>query len=107
MIKPVSRQSKWLAALILVTIAALLISGGCVANQLPIISSLAMVTEGEINPGVTAQISCTAVDPDEDELSYTWTADGGTISGSGATVYWIAPEATGDLHHQRRSKRRR
>ena len=83
------------AGLILVTIAALLISGGCVANQLPIISNLAIVTEGEINPGVTAQISCAAVDPDDDELSYTWTADGGTISGSGAHVYWIAPDELG------------
>ena len=95
MIQPVSRKSKWLSALILVTITALLISGGCVANQLPIISSLALVTEGEINPGATAQLECAALDPDEDELSYTWSADGGTISGSGATVSWTAPDELG------------
>lgn len=95
MIKPVSRKSKWLSALILVTITALLISGGCVANQLPIISSLALVTEGEINSGATAQLRCAALDPDEDELSYTWSADGGTISGSGATVSWTAPDELG------------
>ncbi|OGO06283.1 MAG: hypothetical protein A2Z76_00985 [Chloroflexi bacterium RBG_13_56_8b] len=95
MIKPVSRQSKWLAALILVTIAALLISGGCLANQLPIISRLALVTEGEINPGATAQLECAALDPDDDELSYTWSADGGTIFGSGATVSWTAPGELG------------
>jgi len=95
MIKPVSRKSKWLAGLILVTIAALLISGGCVANELPIISSLVLTTEGEINPGGTGQLECIASDPDEDELSYTWSADGGTISGSGANVSWTAPEALG------------
>jgi hypothetical protein len=95
MIKPVARKSKWLAGLILVTVAALLISGGCVVNELPAISDLAITSQGEINPGVTAQISCTAIDPDEDELTYTWTADGGNISGSGAHIYWTAPELTG------------
>lgn len=94
MIKPISRQTKWLAAFILVAIAALLI-GGCVANELPIISSLVLATEGEINPGGTGQIECTASDPDEDELSYTWSADGGAISGSGADVAWTAPDELG------------
>jgi len=95
MIKPVSRKSRWLAGLILVTITALLIGGGCTPNTLPVISSLAIVTEGEINPGATAQIECNATDPDDDELSYTWSANGGTISGSGATVSWQAPTLTG------------
>lgn len=95
MIKPISRQTKWLAAFILVAIAALLISGGCVPNTLPVISSLVLATEGEINPGGTAQLECTATDPDEDELSYTWSADGGTISGSGANVAWTAPDELG------------
>lgn len=95
MIKTVLVKSKWLAGLVLVTIAALLIGGGCEANLLPTISSLDIVTEGEINPGMTAQIECDASDPNEDELSYTWTADSGTISGSGSVVSWIAPEAPG------------
>ena len=95
MIKPVSRKSKWLAALILVTITALLISGGCKVNELPIISSLVLATEGEIYPGATAQIECAAMDPNDDELSYSWSADGGTISGSGATVSWTAPDELG------------
>ncbi len=95
MIKPVSFKSKWLVGLILVAITALLISGGCAANQLPVISSLSLTTQGEINPGATAQLECDATDPDEDELSYTWSADGGTISGTGATVSWTAPDAPG------------
>jgi chitinase len=90
-----SRKSRWLAGLILVTIAALLISGGCVANTLPMITSLALTTEGEINPGMTAQIHCDATDPDEDELSYTWSADGGAISGFSSHVAWTAPEELG------------
>lgn len=95
MIKPVSRKSRWLAALILVTITALLIGGGCTANKLPVVSSLAIITEGEINPGATAQIECTATDPDGDELSYTWSANGGIIYGTEANIAWIAPEAPG------------
>jgi hypothetical protein len=90
-----SRKSQWLAGLILVTTAALLIVGGCVANTLPTITSLALTTEGEINPGMTAQIHCTATDPDDDELSYTWSADVGSLSGFGSHVAWTAPEALG------------
>jgi hypothetical protein len=90
-----SRKSKWLAGLILVTIAALLIVGGCVANNLPMITSLALTSEGEINPGMTAQIHCTATDPDGDELSYEWSADAGSLSGFGSHVAWTAPEELG------------
>ncbi len=95
MIKPALRRSKWLAGLTLVTIAILLISGGCVANALPIISSLALTNEGEISPGGTDYIKCTATDPDNDELSYTWSASGGTLTGGGATIKWTAPDELG------------
>jgi hypothetical protein len=94
MIKPASLRSKWLVGLILITIAALLV-GGCEANVLPVISSLSLTTQGEINPGATAQLECDASDPNEDELSYSWSADGGTISGSGANVSWTAPDTLG------------
>jgi hypothetical protein len=36
-----------------------------------------------------------ASDPDGDTLSYSWTATGGTISGVGSTVTWVAPSAEG------------
>ncbi len=95
MIKPTSHQTKWLAILIILAIATLLI-GGCAANQLPVISNLALNSEGEINPGVSCQIECTASDPDEDELTYAWSADGGDITGTGSTVTWTAPDAPGN-----------
>jgi hypothetical protein len=94
MIKPALLKSKWLAGLVLVTIAALLI-GGCEANLLPVISSLNLASQGEINPGATAQLECDASDPNDDELSYSWSADAGTISGSGANVSWTAPDTPG------------
>ena len=95
MIKPIFRQSKWLASLIILVVATFLIGGCTLANQLPVISSLIANNEGEINPGDSRQIECIASDPDEDELSYSWTASGGTISGVGLTVSWTAPDAPG------------
>ena len=95
MIKTVTRQSKWLVALILV--AVLFISGGCTPNTLPIISGLALVDQGEINPGATTYIECDATDSDDDELSYTWSADGGTLTGGGATISWTAPNVVGSF----------
>jgi hypothetical protein len=94
MMKLTSSQPKWLAGLIILVLATLLI-GGCAPNQLPVISNLAVNSEGEIDPGVSYQIECTASDPDEDELSYAWSADGGNISGEGFVVAWTAPEAPG------------
>ncbi len=95
MIKPASLKYKWLAPLILVAVAALVISGGCKVNESPVISGMAVSPQGEINPGETVLISCTAVDPDNDVLSYNWSTDGGTISGSGAAVSWTAPDELG------------
>lgn len=95
MTKPVIRKSKWLVGLILLAVVALLISGGCVPNTLPVITSLALTNQSEINPGGTTYIECTASDPDEDELSYTWSADSGTLDGEGATIKWTAPNVVG------------
>ena len=95
MIKPVTRQSKWLIGLVLTTVVALLISGGCTPNTLPIISSLALSNLGEINPGGSTYIECDATDSDDDELSYIWSADGGTLTGGGATIKWTAPDEVG------------
>lgn len=95
MIKPIPSQPKWLAGLIILVVAILLI-GSCVpANQPPVISSLTANNEEEINPAGSCQIECIASDPDEDELSYTWSAGGGNISGEGSIVTWMAPDEPG------------
>jgi hypothetical protein len=46
-------------------------------------------------PSGTVQLTCTAFDPDEDELTYEWTAGAGDVSGTGAVVNWTAPEEIG------------
>lgn len=47
----------------------------------------------EVPVGQSTRISCTAVDTDGDNLSYRWSASGGTIQGDGSEVVWLAPEA--------------
>jgi len=95
MIKLVPAQPKWLASLIILVVAALLIGGCTPANQPPVISSLT-AGAGRVNPSDSCQVKCVASDPDGDELSYTWSADGGSISGEEPVVTWTAPAVPGD-----------
>jgi hypothetical protein len=64
------------------------------ANRAPTISSLVADADWTLPLG-SIQVTCEATDPDDDELSYEWSATGGNISGTGATVNWTAPEAVG------------
>jgi hypothetical protein len=63
-------------------------------NRPPTITSLVSDAVWTL-PSGTLQVACNASDPDGDELSYKWTADGGDISGAGAVVSWTAPEEVG------------
>jgi hypothetical protein len=63
-------------------------------NNPPTITSL-VANASWTTPSGTIQVTCTASDPDHDVLSYGWTADGGSISGTGAVVNWTAPQEVG------------
>jgi len=65
------------------------------ANRPPVITSLTADAAWTL-PSGSLQITCEAEDPDGDDLSYVWTATGGSISGTGATVTWTAPEDIGE-----------
>ena len=67
------------------------------ANHRPAITSLAAELE-RVLPSGSCQIACTASDRDDDELSYGWSADGGGITGEGATVTWTAPNSEGSYN---------
>jgi hypothetical protein len=43
-------------------------------------------------------MTCDALDPDGDELSYEWATDGGDITGMGPEVIWTAPQEAGIYH---------
>jgi hypothetical protein len=40
-------------------------------------------------------VTCDASDADDDELSYSWSVNGGSITGTGCEVVWTAPEQAG------------
>jgi hypothetical protein len=63
-------------------------------NHAPTISSLT-ANPVSVFTGEVSTITCTASDPDGDTLTYTWTATGGTISGSGSSIFWTAPLSSG------------
>ena len=63
-------------------------------NGPPTISSL-IADADWTTPSGTIQVTCTASDADGDELSYEWSATGGSITGTGAVVDWIAPGEVG------------
>jgi hypothetical protein len=46
--------------------------------------------------GKTSTIRCIASDPDGDELSYSWSATRGNISGQGSSAVWTAPNTCGN-----------
>ena len=75
-------------------ILAMLMGGGCVTNTAPIISSLTPSAES-VERGESCTVSCTATDPDDDILTYDWSATGGTVSGTGNSVTWDAPDTAG------------
>jgi hypothetical protein len=62
-------------------------------NRAPIIQSLYGAKEWV--PQSEGPFSCKASDPDSDNLTYTWTADNGTIKGNGPDVTWTSPSAMG------------
>ncbi len=64
------------------------------ANVPPLIIGLT-ADAGWTLPSGILQITCEAEAPDGDELSYSWTATDGRITGTGATVTWTAPEEVG------------
>jgi hypothetical protein len=81
-------------ALVGLVILTMLLAGGCF-NKPPTITSL---TPGatSVARGESCTVSCVASDPDTDDtLTYAWSATGGSVSGSGDTITWIAPTTEG------------
>ncbi|MFW6151259.1 MAG: Ig-like domain-containing protein [Chloroflexota bacterium] len=67
---------------------------GCETNSPPVLRSLQSQQEC-VRAGSHCRLMVIASDPDDDMLTYTWQADGGTIAGSGPVVTWNAPDKSG------------
>jgi len=89
-------KTRCLAIMVIITIAVLLLASSCepVDNYSPIINSLEAEAEWTA-PSSSLQVTCNASDRDGDQLSYSWLASGGNITGTGPEVTWTAPEEIG------------
>ncbi len=92
--KSPTRRIRWHLGLA-VLMLSMILSGGCaLPNNAPVISSLD--TEKDlVAPSSSSKIECVASDADGDILSYTWSATGGSFSGAGADIIWVAPDTSG------------
>ncbi len=64
------------------------------ANQPPVIDDL--IEERTVaNRAESIVVQCLATDPDGDQLTYLWSATGGSFIGSGSAVAWMAPSTLG------------
>ena len=89
-------NKKRLLVIIVIVVVAVLLAimfDTMLANHRPAITSLE--APERVLPSGSCQIACNASDRDGDELSYNWSANGGDISGTGASVNWIAPDYPG------------
>jgi hypothetical protein len=87
-------KSFYLVFSLLLTMLLLIpLFSGC-SNSPPVINSISS-GKSEAFPGKTVDITCNATDPDGDELTYIWTASGGTISSQSPYAVWTAPGASG------------
>jgi len=88
-------RSFHIKSIIIIVFAILLIYGcGGDDSQPPIIFSVAAEPK-IVAPGESSKITVEAGDPDKDKISYTWSASGGRIDGTGKAVTWVSPEAEG------------
>ena len=63
-------------------------------NYPPVISSV-LASPATIETSQPSSISCQASDPDNDPLTFSWSANAGVFTGSGSTIQWTAPANTG------------
>jgi hypothetical protein len=69
-------------------------AGRVIPNYPPRIKSL-VPDSTTILANHAVRIYCTAIDRDNDSLTFSWSGSGGTFLGNGAFVSWLAPDSAG------------
>ena len=87
-------QAIWRLSLAALTLFAILYSGCLLSNKNPVISSLDAEKDW-VTPSDSCKVESVASDADGDSLNYIWSATGGTFSGNGPVVTWMAPDILG------------
>ncbi|MFO7810028.1 MAG: SUMF1/EgtB/PvdO family nonheme iron enzyme [Candidatus Delongbacteria bacterium] len=64
-------------------------------NSPPVIENIVSDSTTTIYPNNSTLITCNAIDPEGDPITYTWDKTSGDIIGTGSSVTWIAPGTTG------------
>ena len=65
-------------------------------NQSPVISKIT-ANPAEVVQGDSTTITSVAADPDDDPLTYSWSASDGAITGTGSQVTWASPNKSGNF----------
>jgi hypothetical protein len=66
-------------------------------NHPPVINNITAKPR-KINLNSTSIFTCSASDPDNDTLNYSWSSSSGNLTGSGSTVTWTAPPSVGNYY---------
>jgi hypothetical protein len=74
--------------------ATLLLPVVAAINKAPVIVAFEKSASTLLPKGILT-LNCLATDPNQDPLTYQWTASGGSIQGTGAQVSWQAPSNEG------------
>jgi hypothetical protein len=104
------RKSKGLLLTTALILAMAAIVGACAApaapappapppptpNQSPVISQIT-ANPAKIVAGQSTTINAVATDPDDDPITLSWSASGGTVSGTGNQVTWTSPKSAGNF----------